>query len=117
MTNAKHLSSCYTRIGWINISKVITMQTQIDKQVILRFFDAIDALVVRKCIESVQSYCSAYGFDSRNIYALRKPNPTHSLHFDCLMPLIMTYGVSPLWLTTGLGDMFMPMYRPSEKEA
>ena len=93
------------------------MHTDIDKQVISRFFTAIDSLIERKDIKSLQSYCTAGGFDSRNIYSLRKPNSTHSFHFDWFMPLIMDYGVSSLWLITGLGDMFMPMYKPEEKVA
>lgn len=91
------------------------MHTEIDKQVIGRFFAAIDALIEQKKIDSVQSYCTAGGFDSRNIYSLKKENSTHSLHFDWLMPLIMEHGVSSLWLITGLGDMFMPMYKMTEK--
>jgi hypothetical protein len=93
------------------------MHTDIDKQVISRFFTAIDALKDRKEIDSLQSYCTAGGFDSRNVYSLKKENSTHSFHFDWIMPLIMEYGVSSLWLTTGLGEMFMPMYRPDEKVA
>ncbi len=91
------------------------MHTETDKQVIGRFFAAINALIEQKKIDSIQSFCSAGGFDSRNIYSLRKDNSAHSLHFDWLQPLIIDYGVSSLWLTTGLGDMFMPMYRPVEK--
>ena len=93
------------------------MHTEIDKQVIGRFFTAIDALIERKELDSLQSYCNAGCIDSRNVYSLRKQNSTHSFHFDWIMPLIMDYGVSPLWLTTGLGDMFMPMFKPDEKVA
>lgn len=93
------------------------MHTETDKQVISRFFTAIDALIERKEIDSIQAYCTACGFDSRNIYSLKQPNSTHSFHFDWLQPLVMNYGVSALWLTTGLGEMFMPMYSTNEKTA
>ncbi|MBQ9417106.1 MAG: hypothetical protein IJU19_00805 [Bacteroidales bacterium] len=91
------------------------MHTEIDKQVTRRFFQALETLIARKDIESVQSYCTDGGFDSRNIYSLRKDNATHMFHFDWLQPLIMNYGVSALWLLTGLGDMLHPMYLKAEK--
>lgn len=91
------------------------MHTEIDKQVIARFFTAINALIERKTIDNLQSYCTVGGIDSRNIYSLRQENSTHTFHFDWLMPLILDYGVSSLWLITGLGDMFMPMYTADEK--
>lgn len=91
------------------------MHTQIDKQVVGRFFQALDALIERKDIESVQAYCTAAGFDSRNIYAMKKDNATHMIHFDWLQPLITDFGVSALWLLTGLGEMLHPMYITEQK--
>ena len=87
------------------------MKTLIDSQVIERFFSALDALIERNELDSIQSYCTAEGMDSRHVYSLRTKHSAHLLHFDCLVPLIMNYGISALWLTTGVGDMFMPMYR------
>lgn len=86
------------------------MHTQIDQQVVARFFEALDALKERKDIRGIQTYCTRYGIDKRNLYTQRKKPEIQILHFDWLVPMVTEYGVSSLWLLTGLGKMFLPMF-------
>lgn len=86
------------------------MHTEIDQQVVARFFEAMDALKERKDIGGYQSFCNRYGIDKRNFYKQRKQPQIQIMHFDWLVPLVTEYGVSSLWLMTGLGKMFLPMF-------
>lgn len=86
------------------------MHTQIDQQVVGRFYEALDALKERKDIRGIQTFCSAYNIDKRNFYRQRKEPHVQILHFDWLVPLVTEYGISSLWLLTGLGKMFLPMF-------
>lgn len=86
------------------------MHTEIDQQVVSRFFTALDTLKERKDIKGIQTFCNAYGIDKRNLYTQRKKPQIQILHFDWLVPLVTEYGVSSLWLLTGLGKMFLPMF-------
>lgn len=86
------------------------MNTELDKQVIVRFFEALDVLKQRKHISSVNQYCSTYNIDKRNLYAQKKNLNTSWFHMDWIIPMVTEYGVSSLWLLTGLGKMFLPMF-------
>ena len=86
------------------------MHTQIDQQVVARFFEAMDALKERKDIGGYQSFCTRYDIDKRNFYKQRKQPQIQIMHFDWIVPLVTEYGISSLWLITGLGKMFIPMF-------
>lgn len=91
------------------------MHTEIDQQVVGRFFQALDTLKERKAIGGIQTFCNAYGIDKRNFYKQRKQPQIQIMHFDWLVPLVTEYGVSSLWLLTGLGKMFLPIFENPEK--
>ncbi len=86
------------------------MHTEIDQQVVGRFFQALDALRERKDIRGYQTFCRKYDIDKRNFYKQRKQPQIQIMHFDWLVPLVTEYGISSLWLITGLGKMFLPMF-------
>ncbi len=89
------------------------MHTEIDQQVVGRFFQALDALKERKDIKGIQTFCTQYGIDKRNLYRQRKEPRIQIMHYDWIVPLVTEYGISSLWILTGLGKMFLPMF---EKE-
>lgn len=91
------------------------MHTEIDQQVVARFFEAIDALKERKDIKGYQAFCNRYGIDKRNFYKQRKQPQIQIMHFDWIVPLVTEYGISSLWLITGLGKMFLPMFENPQK--
>lgn len=92
------------------------MHTQIDQQVVGRFFEALDALKERQDIRGINSYCIRYGIDKRNLYKQRKEPQVQIMHFDWLQPMVTEYGISSLWLLTGLGKMFLPMFEKPDKD-
>lgn len=93
------------------------MHTEIDQQVVKRFFTALDALRERKDIKGFQTFCNDYGIDKRNFYKQRKEPHIQIMHFDWLVPLVTEYGVSALWLITGLGKMFLPIFEKANNVA
>ncbi len=92
------------------------MQTEIDQQVISRFYKALDAIIERKDIRGIQTYCNLYGIDKRNLYRQRKDTKTTILHFDWLIPLVTEYGISSFWLLTGIGKMFLPIFEQAKND-
>ena len=52
------------------------MNTEIDKKVIGRFYEALEVIISRRAVGGIQPYCELYGIDKRNLYAQRK-NPDH----------------------------------------
>lgn len=93
------------------------MHTQIDQQVVGRFFEALDALKDRKDIRGIQTYCTKYNINKRNLYTQRHKPEIQIMHFDWLVPMVTEYGVSSLWLLTGLGKMFLPLFDYPGKES
>ena len=92
------------------------MHTQIDQQVVARFFEAMDVLKERKAIKGFQTFCTLYGIDKRNFYKQRKQPQIQIMHFDWIVPLVTEYCISSLWLITGLGKMFLPMFEKTNVE-
>lgn len=86
------------------------MNTEIDKQVIRRFFEALEAIIDKRMVGGIQPYCERFGIDKRNLYHQRSNLDVAHFHFDWILPMVTTYGVSSLWLLTGEGDMFIPFF-------
>jgi len=93
------------------------MNTQTDRQVIARFDEVISTLISKGAIVSLDAYCNMYGFDVKAVSAAIDNGDISGFHFDWLSPLILDYGTSSLWLITGLGEMILPIYNPSENAA
>lgn len=86
------------------------MNTETDKQVVGRFFEALETLIDRRAIGGIQPFCERYGIDKRNLYHQRENLDVGHIHFDWLVPLVKTYGISATWLITGEGGMFIPFF-------
>jgi hypothetical protein len=76
------------------------------KQIMERFYSALDAIIAKKVIRGVQTYCRLHDIDRRNFIAQRK-NPNRGwFQVSWLQPMVRDYGVNAEWLLTGQGSMF-----------
>lgn len=80
------------------------MQT---KQVVTRFYEALDAIIAQRKIRGVNTYCRLNAIDRRNLLAQRKDLDRGWFQVSWLVPMVREYGVSPRWLLTGEGTMFV----------
>lgn len=76
------------------------MQTVVD-----RFFEAFEALKAAHRTNT-QQFCREMGADKRNFYKKRRQTGDTSMTTAWLTFIVERYGVSPLWLLTGNGEMF-----------
>ena len=81
-----------------------TLQT---KQVVTRFYEALDAIIAQRKIRGVNTYCRLNAIDRRNLLAQRKDLDRGWFQVSWLVPMVREYGVSPRWLLTGEGTMFV----------
>ena len=77
------------------------------KQIISRFYEALDAIIAQKKIRGVNTYCRLYEIDRRNLLAQRKDLERGWFQVSWLVPMVREYGVSSSWLLTGFGSMFV----------
>lgn len=82
------------------------MNTPVSKQIIQRFYDALDAIIAMKKIRGVNTYCSLNDIDRRNFLAQKKDLDRGWFQVSWLQPMVREYGVSARWLLTGFGKMF-----------
>ena len=82
------------------------MNTPETKQVIMRFYTALDTLKAMGKIRGINTYCTAYNIDRRNLYAQRKDLERSWFQVSWLCPMVKDFGVSARWLLTGYGGMF-----------
>lgn len=82
------------------------MNTTVSKQIIERFYIALDAIIESKKIRGVNTYCRLYEIDRRNFIAQRKDLDRGWFQVSWLQPMVREYGVNAEWLITGLGRMF-----------
>lgn len=81
--------------------------TNVSKQIIARFYAALDAIIAQKKIRGVNTYCRLYEIDRRNLLAQRKDLERGWFQVSWLVPMVREYGVSSSWLLTGFGSMFV----------
>lgn len=84
----------------------MSMNETIRKQIIERFYSALDAIIAKKDIRGVATYCRLYDIDRRNFVAQRKDLSRGWFQIQWLHPMVKEYGVSAEWLLTGRGRMF-----------
>ena len=82
------------------------MNTTVSKQIMERFYSALDAIIESKKIGGVKTYCRLYEIDRRNFIAQRKDLDRGWFQVSWLQPMVREYGVSARWLLTGFGRMF-----------
>lgn len=82
------------------------MNTPASKQIMERFYSALDAIIESKKIRGVNTYCRLYEIDRRNFIAQRKDLDRGWFQLSWLQPMVREYGVSAKWLLTGIGKMF-----------
>lgn len=82
------------------------MNTAVSKQIMERFYSAMDAIIESKKIRGVNTYCRLYEIDRRNFIAQRKDLDRGWFQVSWLQPMVREYGVSARWLLTGMGKMF-----------
>ena len=82
------------------------MNTNVSKQIIERFYSALDAIIEAKKIRGVNKYCRLYDIDMRNIIEQVKDLDRGWFQVSWLQPMVREYGVSAKWLLTGFGKMF-----------
>jgi len=81
------------------------MQKPDSQLVVLRFFEALDALKARRVISGVSVFTEAHGINRRHLWALRKDPSRDIVQLCWLSWLVEDYGVSASWLLTGKGEM------------
>lgn len=82
------------------------MNTSVSKQIMQRFYDALDAIIAMKKIRGVNTYCRLNEIDRRNFLAQKKDLDRGWFQVSWLQPMVREYGVSARWLITGFGKMF-----------
>lgn len=83
--------------------RIITDET---KQIISRFFIALDALIEKKELRGINTYCRLYNIDRRNLLAQKKDLNRSILQISWMQGIVKDFGVSGDWLLTGRGAMF-----------
>lgn len=83
------------------------MNNPVSKQIISRFYEALDAIIAQEKIRGVNTYCRLYEIDRRNLLAQRKDLERGWFQVSWLVPMVREYGVSSSWLLTGFGSMFV----------
>ncbi|HBG40211.1 MAG TPA: hypothetical protein DDW85_02205 [Porphyromonadaceae bacterium] len=71
-----------------------------------RFYSALDAIIAKKDIRGVATYCRLYDIDRRNFVAQRKDLDRGWFQISWLQPMVLDFGVNAEWLLTGRGRMF-----------
>lgn len=91
--------------------------TNIEHGVNVRFFEAIEALVLLDKISSLSGFCLDHGLSPAKYREMRfsfgvaprtdVQSRYVSVNIECLYYLVVDFGVSSDWLLTGKGGMFV----------
>lgn len=85
-------------------AEIISVTEAKSIDVVGRFFEALDALIEMKKINSEHSFCVDNDINRRNFKRLREePHRKFNLW---MFALVIEYGVSGDWMLTGKGKMF-----------
>jgi hypothetical protein len=76
-------------------------------QISKRFFEALNALVVRGDLRGKQTFTTKYGIDRWNLNKVQKDPEKQSVSMVWIAYLARDYGVSSHWVLTGQGKMFV----------
>lgn len=75
-------------------------------KIVDRFFEAVEALIIRKVIRGKQTFTSKYGINRGNFNTLSSDRSRNIFQVAWLEYLVKDFGVSSEWLLTGKGNMF-----------
>lgn len=81
------------------------MQTEDSQKVIKRFFEALYYLKDMKIIRGKQTFTREFGINRWNMNTLEKDMSRDIFQASWLTYLVQEYGVSPMWLLTGKGEI------------
>lgn len=81
--------------------------TQISINIMLRFYEAVDTLILMKRIRGKQTYCTIAEIDKRKYYEQQKDINKGHFQVSWMIPLVLKFDVSSDWLLTGRGKMFI----------
>lgn len=83
------------------------MNTVATKEIMNRFYCALDVLIETKKIRGVATYCrESGGIDRRNFLAQRKDMDRGWFQLSWLQLMVKEYEINAKWLLTGIGKMF-----------
>ena len=76
------------------------------KDIMRRYFEAVDKAVELKRIKLIRSFCVNNGIVPEAIYRQRMNQACGFFEVASLVPLVRDSNVSSSWLLTGVGSMF-----------
>lgn len=93
------------------------MQSEEDKKITKRFFEALYALKNEGIIRGKQTFTNQYCINRWNLNALETGKSTqNSVQLAWLTYLVRDFGVSARWLLVGEGEMFVKKPTPTKKK-
>lgn len=97
------------------------MQNGDSQTIVRRFFEALDTVIAQGKIRGKQTFTRAHGINRWNMITVSRNPASDMFQTAWLEYLVKDFGVSPMWLLTGDGAMFLenpkisadsPMLRP-----
>lgn len=82
------------------------MQTEDSQKIVGRFFEALHTLIAAKVIRGKQTFTRQYGINRWNLNTLEGDHSRDIFQPAWLTYLVQDFGISPMWLLTGVGGMF-----------
>lgn len=76
------------------------------EDIVRRFFEALDALVLMRQLRGAATFARRYGIDRRNLAKLRREPSRGIFRAEWLAVMVEDWHVSPRWLLTGDGGIF-----------
>ena len=76
------------------------------RNILSRFYQALDDLIAKRIIRGVNTYCRLYGIDRRNLTKQREDLSRGIFDVSWLVPMVSVYNISATWLLTGKGEMY-----------
>ena len=80
------------------------MQNPKGQAINARFFEALEALIQIKAVNSFHEFCTLYKVDRRNMERLQR-EPHREFPMFLLATLVLDFGISANWILTGRGRM------------